>query len=40
MYATARSRVNKEETPQSLPRGARMILKYGSDKEAVQSTRE
>ena len=34
---TARSRVNDEETPQSLPRGARMILKYYSDKEAVQS---
>ena len=38
MCATARSRVNDEETPQSLPRGARMILKYyTSDKEAVQS---
>ena len=37
MCATARSRVNDEETPQSLPREARMILKYYSDKEAVQS---
>ena len=37
MCATARSRVNKEETPQSLPQGARMILKDYSDKEAVQS---
>ena len=37
MCATARSRVNDEETPQSLPRGARMILKDYSDKEAVQS---
>ena len=35
MCATARSRVNDEETPQSLPRGARM--KDYSDKEAVQS---
>ena len=33
----ARSRVNDEETPQSLPRGARMMLKEYSDKEAVQS---
>ena len=37
MCATARSRVNKEETPQSLPRGARMIFKYYSDEEAVKS---
>ena len=37
MCVTARSRVNDEETPQSLPRGARMILKDYSDKEAVQS---
>ena len=39
MCATARSRVNDEEAPQSLPlpRGARMILKDYSDKEAVQS---
>ena len=37
MCATARLRVNDEETPQSLPRGARMILKCYSDKEAVQS---
>ena len=38
MCATARSRVNDEKTPQSLPRGAtRMILKDYSDKEAVQS---
>ena len=29
-------KVNIEETPQSLPRGARMILKNYSDKEAVQ----
>ena len=28
---------NDEETPQSLPRGARTILKDYSDKEAVQS---
>ena len=34
MCATARSRVNDEETPQSLPRGARM--KDYSDTEAVQ----
>ena len=37
MRATARSRVNDEETPQSLPRGDRMILKDYSVKEAVQS---
>ena len=37
MCVTARSRINDEETPQSLPRGARMILKDYSDKEAVQS---
>ena len=37
MCATARSRVNDEETPQSLPREVRMILKDNSDKEAVQS---
>ena len=37
MCATARSRVNKEETPQSLLRGARMILKDYRDNEAVQS---
>ena len=37
MGATAHSRVNDEETPQRLPRGARMILKDYSDKEAVQS---
>ena len=37
MCATARSRVNKEETSQSLPRGARMILKDYSDNEAVPS---
>ena len=37
MCATARSRVNDEETPQSLPRGARMVLKDHSDKEAVRS---
>ena len=35
--ATARSRVNEKETPQSLPRGARVILKDDGDKEAVQS---
>ena len=37
MCATARSRVNDEEKTQSLPRGARMILKGCSDKDAVQS---
>ena len=37
MCATARLRVNDEETPQRLPRGARMILKDYSDMEAVQS---
>ena len=36
MCVTARSRVNDEETPPSLPRGARIILKDFSDKEAVQ----
>ena len=36
MCPTARLRVNDEETPQSLPRGARMILKGNSDKEAVK----
>ena len=35
MCATALSRVNDEGTPQSLPRGARMISKDYSDKEAV-----
>ena len=34
---TALSRVNDEETLQSLPREARMVLKDHSDKEAVQS---
>ena len=37
MRATARFRVNNEETPQSLPRGTRMILKDYSDEEVVQS---
>ena len=37
MCATARLRVNHEEKPQSLPRGAKMILKEYSDEEAVQS---
>ena len=37
MCATARSRIDDQETPQSLPRGARMTLKDYSDKEAVQS---
>ena len=37
MCVTARSKVNDDETPQSLPRGARMILKDYSDNEAVQS---
>ena len=33
----ALSKVNGEETPQSSPRGARMVLKDYSDKEAVRS---
>ena len=37
MCAAARSRVNDEETPQSLPREARMILKDYGDNRAVQS---
>ena len=37
MCATALSRANNKETPQSVPRGARMVLKDYSDKEAVQS---
>ena len=38
MCATARSRVNKEETPHRESGGARMILKdYSDKKEAVQS---
>ena len=38
--ATARARVNDEETPQSLPRGARMILTDYSDKEPVKSRKQ
>ena len=38
MCAIARSRVNDEGIPQSLPRGARM--KDYSDKEAVQSRKK
>ena len=34
---TALSRVNHEETPQSAPREARMVLKDYSDNEAVRS---
>ena len=34
---TALSRVKDEETPQSVPGEARMVLKDYSDKEAVQS---
>ena len=37
MCATARSRVNDEETLQSLRRGARMILKDYSDNETERS---
>ena len=37
MCATALSRVNDEGTPQSAPRGARMVLKEYSDSEAVRS---
>ena len=35
MCATALSRVNDEGTPQSPPRGVRMVLKDYRDKEAV-----
>ena len=38
MCVTARSRVNDEQTPPSLPREARTILKGHSDNEAVQSS--
>ena len=37
MCVNALSRVNDEETPQSAPRGARMVLKGCSDNEAVRS---
>ena len=37
MYATALSRVNDERTPQSLPRGARMVFEDYGGKEAVRS---
>ena len=37
MCVTARSGINDDEAPQSLPRGVRMILKDYSGKEAAQS---
>ena len=37
MCLAALSKVNGEETPQSAPRGARMVLKDYSDNEAVRS---